>query len=204
MTDVLIPGGRDVRGTLEVPDDPDAVVVACPPHPQHGGSRTDQRLVAVSTALQDAGIACLRFDYGPWDEGHGEREDVRNAVRWAREADRWDGDLSVGVFGYSFGASQALLAAAGLEEGTVDAVSVLAPTAFLGDDLDALAAYERLSVPVQVCYGERDTTVEWEPLVDRARDRGDDVTSFPADHFFLGTRTEIASTVGDFFERTLL
>ena len=204
MTDVPIPGGRDVRGTLEAPDDPGAVVVACPPHPQHGGSRTDQRLVAVSTALQEAGIACLRFDYGSWDEGDGEREDVRNAVRWAREADRWEGDLPVGIFGYSFGASQALLAAAGLEDGAVDAVSVLAPTARLGDELDALEAYERLSVPVQVCYGERDTTVEWEPFVERARNRGDDVTSFPADHFFLGKRTEIASTVSDFFERTLL
>ncbi len=204
MTDVPIPGGRDVRGTLEAPDDPRAIVVACPPHPQHGGSRTDQRLVAVSAALREAGIACLRFDYGAWDEGDGEREDVRNAVRWARGADRWDGELPVGVFGYSFGASQALLAAAGLEDGAVAAVSVLAPAARLGDELDALEAYGRLSVPVQVCYGERDTTVEWKPLVECARDRGDDVTSFPADHFFLGKRSEIASVVRDFFERTLL
>ncbi len=111
--DVLLPGGRDVRGTLSEPDgNPAAVVVACPPHPQHGGSRRDPRLVAVSDALVAADIACLRFDYGSWDEGHGERADVRNAIRWAR--DEYDGtdSLPVGVFGYSFGASESLLASA--------------------------------------------------------------------------------------------
>lgn len=203
MTDVLLPGGRDVRGTLEEPaGEPDAIVVACPPHPQQGGSRSDQRLRAVSEALLEAGIACLRFDYGPWDEGYGERADVRNAVRWARE--EYDGgraDLPVGLFGYSFGASLALLAAADTEP---DAVAVLAPTARLADDLDALAALDRLEPPFCLLYGERDTTVDWEPLVDRARERGDEVTALAGDHFFLGKHDEIGTTVGSFFERTLL
>lgn len=200
MSDVLVPGGRDVRGRLEEPDgETDAVVVACPPHPRHGGSRTDQRLLAVSDALVAAGIACLRFDYGEWDEGYGEREDVRNAVRWA--ADRYD---RVGVFGYSFGASQALLASATLER--VAGVAALAPTATLGEDLDAVEAVSALECPVVICYGERDATVDWEPLVDRARERTGaqtELVAFPADHFFLGTREEIARTVREFFERVL-
>ena len=204
MTDVLIPGHRDVRGTLSEPDgEPNAVVVACPPHPQHGGSRSDPRLVAVSDALREVGIACLRFDYGAWDEGHGEREDVRNAVRWARE---WGDDeaadgLPVGVFGYSFGASLALLASVDTDP---DAVAVLAPTARLGDDLDALGAFSALESPVHVLYGERDATVDWEPIVERARERGDAVTALSGDHFFGGEREEIAGAVGEFFERTLL
>ncbi|WP_254763249.1 alpha/beta hydrolase [Natrinema marinum] len=199
MSDVLIPGGRDVRGTLEEPtDDPRAVVVACPPHPQHGGSRSDSRLVAVSDALREAGIACLRFDYGAWDGGHGEREDVRNAIRWARE--EYDG-RPVGVFGYSFGATLALLASADADP---DAVAALAPTARLGDDLDALEALSAIERPLHVLYGERDTTVEWEPIVERARERGDEVTALSGDHFFAGDRDEIASTAGAFFERTLL
>ncbi|WP_226040645.1 alpha/beta hydrolase [Natrinema sp. DC36] len=201
MTDVLIPGGRDVRGTLEEPaDDPRAIVVACPPHPQQGGSRSDRRLVAVSGVLVDAEIACLRFDYGPWDEGRGEREDVRNAVRWARE---WGSDerLPVGVFGYSFGATLALLASADADP---DAVAVLAPTVELGEDLDALAALSVLEVPVHVLSGERDTTVDWEPIVERARERGDAVTALSGDHFFGGEHDEIAGAVGGFFERTLL
>jgi len=198
MTNVVLPGGRDVRGTLEEPDgDPRAIVVACPPHPQHGGTRSDQRLVAVSDALRDAGIACLRFDYGPWDDGYGEREDVRNAIRWVRNA--YDGP--VGVFGYSFGATLALLAAAEVEP---DAVAALAPTVRLADDLDALEALDSLEAPVHVLYGTRDTTADWEPIVERARGRGDESTALSADHFFLGTADDIASTVRAFFERALL
>lgn len=199
MSDVLVPGGRDVRGRLEEPDGrTDAVVVACPPHPRHGGSRTDQRLVAVSDALRVVGIACLRFDYGDWDEGYGEREDVRNAVRWA--VDRYD---RVGVFGYSFGASMGLVASATLDQ-PVTAVAALAPTATLGPELDAVEALSTLECPVLVCYGERDTTADWEPIVERARERDDRVVALPADHFFLGTREDIAQAVGKFFEQVLL
>lgn len=194
MSDVPIPGGRDVRGRLEEPDaETESVVIACPPHPQHGGSRSDQRLVAASEALREAGIACLRFDYGAWDEGRGEREDVRNAVRWAD--DRYD---EVGLFGYSFGASQALLAAADLER-PIAGVAALAPTASLGPDLDAVAALAALEAPALVVYGERDTTADWEPVLERARERGDEVVGLAADHFFLGTREEIARAVREFF-----
>jgi len=73
---VLIPGGRDVRATLDTAASDgsraDAVVVACPPHPQQRGHRGDERLAAVSEAPADRGIDCLRFDYGDWDEGYGE------------------------------------------------------------------------------------------------------------------------------------
>ena len=207
MTDVLVPGGRDVRGTLEEPsDEPRAVVVACPPHPQHGGSRADSRLVAVAERLAGCGVATLRFDYGSWDDGYGEREDVCNAIRWARDDDRFDSGagkaLPVGVFGYSFGASLALLAASAVDG--VDAVSALTPTARLADDLDALAALESLTMPVQICYGERDSTVDWEPVVERARERDNEVTALAGDHFFVGQNETIADEVSTFFERTVL
>ncbi|WP_049922435.1 alpha/beta hydrolase [Halopiger djelfimassiliensis] len=199
MTDVLVPGRRDVRGVLEEPDDDaDAIVVACPPHPQHGGSRSDRRLVAVEETLREAGIACLRFDYGAWDGGHGEREDVRNAIRWAD--DRYD---RVGVFGFSFGASLAILATATVDR-AVAAVAALAPTAQLDDDLDVCEALPVLECPVTVLYGKRDTTADWEPVVDLARDRDDGVVALSADHFFVGQHGTVADAVGDFFERTLL
>ncbi|WP_408959329.1 alpha/beta hydrolase [Natrinema sp. 74] len=193
MRDVLIPGGRDVRGTLEEPtDDPRAIVVACPPHPRHGGSRSDPRLVAVSDALSAVGIACLRFDYGTWDDGHGERADVRNAVWWARE--EYDG-LPVGVFGYSFGATLALLVSADTDP---DAVAVLAPTAQLGESLDALEAVADIACPLQVLYGERDTTAEWEPVVDRATEHGAVVTALPSDHSFRNQHPAVADAVIEF------
>ncbi|MHC3439335.1 alpha/beta hydrolase [Natrialbaceae archaeon A-gly3] len=198
MSDVLVPGARDVRATLEEPDaGSDAVVVACPPHPRHGGNRRDRRLRAVSETLVERSIACLRIDYGEWDEGYGEREDVRNAIRWA--ADQYG---RVGVFGYSFGGSQAILASATVDR-EVSAVAALAPAPRLGPDLEAIAAIENLVCPVSLVYGERDETVEWESIIERARDLGLEVEGVPGDHFFVGQGEKIARVVGDFFEREL-
>ena len=200
-TDVVVPGARDVRGTLEEPAEASSIVVACPPHPQHGGNRTDRRLVAVADSLGAAGIACLRIDYGPWDEGYGELEDVRNAIRWARE--RYD---RVGVFGFSFGSALAILASRDRPE--VEAVSALAPPSRLGpepelDVLEALGDLEDLEMPIQIAYGVRDTTVDWEPVVELAERLDAAVLEWAGDHFFVGQHHDIAAEVGTFFEDVL-
>ncbi|WP_277555120.1 dienelactone hydrolase family protein [Halobaculum limi] len=191
MTDVLVPGGRDVRASLDRADDTttDACVVACPPHPQHRGHRGDERLRAVSDVVTAGGVDCLRFDYGDWDEGYGERADARNAVAWARE--RYD---RVGLFGFSFGGCVALLVAS---ESEVDAVSALAPTARLASDLDAVAAMDAIDCPAQVVYGTRDDTADWRPVVERARELGFDVREFSADHFFVGQAGKVGDAAGE-------
>ncbi|ADJ14659.1 alpha/beta hydrolase [Halalkalicoccus jeotgali] len=191
MTDVVVPGARDVRGTLDGAGE--TAVVACPPHPQHRGHRGDPRLTAVSDALGGRGVACLRFDYGAWDEGRGEREDARNAIRWA--AEEYD---SVGVFGYSFGGAMAILAAASIDEPLIG-VSALAPAAQVGGDLDVVDAVADLNCPLQVVYGTRDSTAEWESVVDAARERGASVEELSADHFFLGKHERIGESVAEFF-----
>jgi hypothetical protein len=192
--DLPIPGGRDVRATLDTPEDADtdAVVVACPPHPQHRGHRGDARLEAVSETLCEAGIACLRFDYGDWDEGFGEREDARNALRWARE--RYD---RVGIFGFSFGGAIAVLAASTIDP-QPDAVSLLAPASRLTKELDAAAALEDVAEPVQVIYGTRDETANWRRLVERAKELDCEVVEMSADHFFVGQHEKVADSVGEF------
>jgi hypothetical protein len=204
---VLVPGARDVRGTLDRSEgvaDGGAVVVACPPHPRHGGTRADSRLGALSSALGDRGVSCLRFDYGPWDEGDGERIDTRNALRWASR--RYE---SVGLFGYSFGATMALCAAGEIEIGAPEAplaVSVLAPDRgeFGGDaDSDAVAALDAIDHPLQICYGERDRTVDWEPVVSRARERGFAVEAIPADHFFVRQERKAATVVASFLDESI-
>jgi len=195
---VILPGARDVRGRLDEANadgESRSAVIACPPHPQHGGSRSDPRLRAVADALAARGIDCLRFDYGPWDEGVGERADAREAVSWA--AERYD---AVGLFGYSFGASVAVLAAADLD---LQSLSALAPTARLAPELDAVAALDRLGCPAQVIVGERDDTVDWKPVAERAAELGHEVERLPADHFFVGRHDRVGELAAAFLASTL-
>jgi len=212
--DILVPGGRDVRGRLDraadastdgdAPTDADACVVACPPHPQHRGHRGDERLRAVADELTARGLDCLRFDYGDWDEGYGERADVRHAVDWARE--RYD---RVGLFGFSFGGTLSLLVASETHEPgrradteepadtarPVDAVSALAPTARIDATLDAAAALPAIDCPTQVVYGTRDDTADWEPVVAAAEDADATTVELAADHFFVGQADTVADHV---------
>ncbi|GAA0465309.1 alpha/beta hydrolase [Halococcus dombrowskii] len=195
--DVVLPGGRDVRGTLDEPDEPrepETIVVACPPHPQQGGTRSDRRLTAVSDALGERGIACVRFDYGAWDEGRAEQEDVKNAIRWAHGR-----FARVGLFGFSFGATMALCAAADSE---VWAVCALAPDSgeAMAADADAVAALDEIGSPARVLAAERDSTADWEPVVERARENGIGVIELPADHFFVGQSETVAERVATFFD----
>jgi alpha/beta superfamily hydrolase len=181
---VIIPSDRDVRGRLDAPDS-DRCVVACPPHPQMGGSRTDRRLRAVSDALD---CACLRFDYGSWENGYGELADTRNAYAWA-----WDEYDSVSLFGYSFGGCLALVAAAresvaGTPPATVVALS---PAARLADDIDAVAAVADIDCPLGIVYGERDTTVDADAVAERVREYGGRVVTLSADHHFV-SQTQMA------------
>lgn len=205
---VVLPGGRDVRGSLDRAEgtgdgdptggDADACVVACPPHPQHGGCRADGRLRAVGDALAERGVDCLRFDYGPWDEGRGERADAEAALAWAR--DRY---VRVGLFGYSFGGAVAAVAAADADPQPA-AVSLLAPAATLPSGEDAAAAVGGVRVPLQVVCGSRDGRVGWDRVVEAAR-AGDtatgrevDVVTLPAGHGFVGEWPTVGATVAGF------
>ncbi|MFB6255942.1 MAG: dienelactone hydrolase family protein [Haloplanus sp.] len=190
---LAIPGGRDVRASLDG-ENGESILVACPPHPQHGGTRHDGRLTAVAGALPER-IDCLRFDYGPWDDGRGERTDAANACAWA--AERYD---RVGCFGYSFGGGVALLAAAGT---TVDAVAALSPVARLNDGADVAAAVARVNAPLWVGYGTRDTTVDAERVAEAAHEAGDPVETFAADHFFLGQEATVGARVAAFADGSL-
>ncbi|PSQ42282.1 alpha/beta hydrolase [Halobacteriales archaeon SW_7_68_16] len=194
---ILVPGARDVRGDRDGPADTDRIVVACPPHPQFGGNRHDRRLRAVADALAATGIATLRIDYGDWDAGYGEREDARNACRWA--ADRYD---RIALFGYSFGGAIALLAAASVEVPAAG-VATLAPASRLADDLDAAAAVAGIDAPLCVCYGVRDETADWEPVVDAAREHGATAISLSADHHFVGRNDAVAAPVATFLDDAL-
>jgi len=195
---VLIPGGRDVRATLDTAASDGArsaaVVVACPPHPQQRGHRGDERLTAVSDALTATGVDCLRFDYGDWDAGYGETTDADNAVGWA--AERYE---RVGLFGFSFGGTVALVTAA--SRPGLAAICALAPTARLNPDADAVAALDDiagLGVATRISYATRDATAEWEPVVERAAALGVETVAVESDHFFVGRASEVGESAAAF------
>ena len=192
--EVLVPSDRDVRGTLDSPD-AEACVVACPPHPQMGGSRSDRLLRAVSDAVD---CACLRFDYGTWSEGRGELTDARDALAWAR--DRYG---TVALFGYSFGGCLALVAAAAESETgrSPSAAAALSPADRLSPDIDAAAAIEDIDCPVAVVYGRRDTTVDAEAVAEAVEAAGGAVETLDADHFFVGQAEKAAERVGRLLRR---
>jgi alpha/beta superfamily hydrolase len=192
-----LPGARDVRTTLDGPGG-GAVVVACPPHPEFGGDRHDSRLRAVSDALGDRGVDCLRIDYGAWDGGRGERTDALTALSWA--GDEYD---RVGLFGYSFGGAVALSAAIAAEgDERPAAVSALAPAADSVDGFDP-AELGRIGFPGQVVYGERDDTAAWQPVVETARELGWVVEAMPADHFFVSQQGRVGDLIGEFLAGTV-
>lgn len=188
--EVVVPGGRDVRGSLDGPADARRWIVACPPHPQAGGTRSNPVLVRLGEALAARHVATLRFDYGPWDGGPGEVADAQRAVDWARERGR-----AVGLFGYSFGATVALVAAANSDP---VAVSALAPAHRL-PGLDTLGGLERVTVPVQLLSAERDRTVDSTLVARRARELGHNVEALPADHHLVGQRRTVAERIAGFF-----
>jgi alpha/beta superfamily hydrolase len=193
-----LPGPRGAVASLDDPTDAAspggrACVVACPPHPQQGGTRQDPRLRAASAGLAGEGIACLRIDYGAWDDGFGEVTDAEAALRWAVE--RYD---RVGLFGYSFGAGIALVSARD-DEPPLIGVSLLAPpsTAETGEELtDTL---EGIEWPIQILVGDADETVDHRELATRAAGLGAVVHAFPTDHYFGGVQDRIADRVGSFF-----
>ena len=206
--DVVVGGPRDVRASRDGPADAPGCVVACPPHPQAGGTRSNPVLVALGEALADRGQATLRFDYGPWDDGEGEVDDAGRAVAWAADRHR-----AVGLFGYSFGATVALAAAGraaadppdGPDDTTdgvgdpprVAGVVALAPAHRLPAP-DTLGALEAVDAPVLVLAAERDRTVDSTPVVERARALGHATDVLPADHHFVGQRATVAGRAADF------
>lgn len=190
---VVLSGDRDVRATHERADAGPAAV-ACPPHPHMGGNRSDPRLRAICDALGSE-VACLRIDYGPWNGGHGECRDVITAVKWTRERHE-----PVALFGYSFGGSVALLAATTVAPA---AVSALSPVDSHAGQLDVVAAVEGIESPIQVIYGDRDTTAYSDPVADRARSLGHAVTPLPTDHFYGGQTNRAADVVAEFLREHL-
>ena len=110
------PAGR-LEAILMLPDAPPvAAGVVCHAHPQQGGIMHFKVIFRAAKALQERGLATLRFNFrgvglseGVHDGGRGEQDDVIAALD---EAERRFPGLPLVLGGFSFGSAMALQVAA--------------------------------------------------------------------------------------------
>ena len=113
-----------------------AAAVVCHAHPLHGGIMHFKLVFRLAKALQESGLAVLRFNFrgvgrseGTHDNGIGEQDDVRAALA---ELERRFPGLPLVAAGFSFGAVMA--ACAGRSDPRVRALALLGiPIAHLND-----------------------------------------------------------------------
>ena len=173
-------------------------VVFCHPHPLDGGTMNAPLMRGVAKALAAAGLWVLRFNFrgvgtsqGTWGGGLGEVLDVAAAVALAAATHP---TLSLGVTGWSFGASVSLGWQA--ETGSTLPWVGIAPgihpyRGAVPPDPAHLAAARRLIV-----IGDRDQFATVEEMKAYAASFGAEVAVLPgSDHFFLLREVRVGALV---------
>ena len=134
--------GETVPATLYA--DSSKGVVLCPPHPLHGGSRHDTRIIRVARELASHDISALCIDYGSYGKGVKEVQNVLDAICFMRK--RVD---ALGLLGYSFGAVVASNVAVQTDIDGFVAMSILKKT-------NGLTANLHFDCPKLLVHGKRD------------------------------------------------
>ena len=135
------------------------VAVVCHPLPTEGGTMHNKVVTMVARALRELGATTVRFNFRgtgasavEFDDGRGEREDLRTVVDWVQDARPGD---RLWLAGFSFGAYVTLAAAAELLPDAV--ISIAPPAAGRGWDFAAIAAPD---VPWLVVQGDADEIID--------------------------------------------
>ena len=135
------------------------VAVVCHPLPTEGGTMHNKVVTMVARALRELGATTVRFNFrgtggsaGEFDDGRGEREDLRTVVDWVQDARPGD---RLWLAGFSFGAYVTLAAAAELLPDAV--ISIAPPAAGRGWDFAAIPAPD---VPWLVVQGDADEIID--------------------------------------------
>ena len=150
---------------------------------------TSNVVLAAVEGLAAQEIASLRFNFrgsgaseGTYDEGKGERDDVRAALSFAAGLDELDTSRT-GLAGYSFGAGMS--------------------AAVASHELPALAL---IAMPLLLMVGDLDEYCEAGALEEFGTEIGPQVTTQVvegADHFWGGFEGTIRNSVGEFFAAAL-
>lgn len=195
-----------VLALVEKESAPAPAVVVCHADPWMGGTMESPVVQAICRHLSEAGVATLRFNFrgvgestGSYESGRGEREDARAAVRLLRA---WPGidKRRLGVAGYSFGATMAVLA--GLREQRVRGVAAISPPLGLLESRE-LAGFGK---PLLVVLGERDLMVppsKLEAARPRLQPAAETAVIAGADRSWGGREAALGAEVARFFQRVL-
>jgi uncharacterized protein len=183
--------------------EPAAAAVVCHAHPLHGGMMHFKVVFRAAKALQEQGLAVLRFNFrgvgrseGTHDHGNGEQDDVRAALD---ELQRRFAALPLVVGGFSFGSNMALRVAAA-DERPRAALAMGFPLRMM----EAGSFLDRVRVPRLFVQGADDRFAsgsEMQALVARLPPPHHLVVVPGADHFFDGHLDELQKAVSDWSER---
>lgn len=204
-----IPGAvGPLEALLDAPaGQPRASVVFAHPLPTHGGTMHTKVVYQSAKALARIGCAVLRFNFrgvgmsaGTWDEGRGELEDYRAAVKYMAEA--YPG-LEMWAAGFSFGSY--IAATAGVDDERVCALIAIAPPV----DKYEFASVKMSTKPKFIVHGERDELISLKMVrhfYAQLPEPKELVEIDRANHLFDGQASEVGDALeellGDFTCRT--
>ena len=182
---------------------PRAVAVVCHPHPLYGGTMDNKVVHYTSRALNDMGVATLRFNFrgvgnsqGEHDHAVGEIDDCLVAAQWMREQYPEKGLI---LAGFSFGAYVAARAASASD---VMALISIAPAVTMYD----FSRVQLSDIPWLLVQGDADEVVPPDAVRSWAvanRRITEQAWLAGAGHFFHGRLPELAGYIREWIEGIL-
>jgi alpha/beta superfamily hydrolase len=196
-------GEITLEGLFQTPTQaPTIGAVLCHPHPLYGGEMHNNIVSALMAALQQAGVATLRFNFrgvgrsgGLHGEGEAELEDVKAAVTYLLSRQSFQ---TVVVAGYSFGSM------VGLQAGAMDPrvhklIGVAFPLGFRDPSF-----LLNVTKPKLLISGDHDNyspIPALQNLLTQLPDPKALVVVKGADHFFWGQEDEVARAAVEFLKK---
>jgi hypothetical protein len=182
----------------------DVVGLVCHPHPLYGGTLHNKVVHHTARALQELGLAVLRFNFrgvglsqGKHDAGRGEADDVRAALAWLAQPKP---GAKVVLAGFSFGAWVGLRVGCAEER-----VAALIGVGLPANDSD-FAYLTECRKPKLFVQGSRDpfgSRANVEELLAQAAPPKELVWVDGADHFFAGHLDALRRAVRERLSRLL-
>jgi len=182
---------------------PAPAIVVCHPHPRYGGDMHNNVVDAVCQTAVENGISALRFNFrgagsseGRYDNGIGERDDVRAALTYLRGLPEVDSGR-VALAGYSFGAAVALHAT---DERLNAFIAVSLPTAMALNDV-------HVACPALFISGDQDEYSdpgELTRLVHRLGSQAELKLLPGLGHFWFGVERDLQAIIAPFLRAHLI